>query len=224
MTPLQDAVTLLLSAVFSVTLVLLSARILARAGKSYRDSETVVRAIITTYGQRLTRQEELSQAMSNEVKDFGSSLVRLENSLGDPTGRGTQGLGHLADLIPAVKEVSLNIRSLNETLQFHTGETTEVAPVSRMKSTMFAVEFPPNRNDITAIELQTLKILAVEGPKTSRELQPRIGRSREHFARLMKRLYERGYVDRDVTKIPFVYSINHNISDKVVQKRDLSNV
>ncbi len=223
MTPLQDAVTLLLSAVFSVTLVLLSARILARAGRSYRDSETVVRAIITTYGQRLTRQEELSQAMSNEVKDFGSSLARLENSLGDQTGRGAQDLGHLADLIPAVKEVSLNIRSLNETLQLHTGEVTEVAPSSRMKSTMFATDFP-NRNDITAIELQTLKILAVEGPKTSRELQPRIGRSREHFARLMKRLYERGYVDRDVTKIPFVYSINHNISDKIVQKRDLSNI
>jgi hypothetical protein len=222
MTPLQDAATLLLSAVFSVTLVLLSARILARAGKSYRDSETVVRAIITTYGQRLTRQEELSQAMSNEVKDLGSSLVRLENSLGDSTGRGAQDLEHLADLIPAVKEVSLNIRSLNETLQFHTGEITEVAPGSRMKSTIFAADFPANRNDITTIELQTLKILAAEGPKTSRELQPRIGRSREHFARLMKRLYERGYVDRDVTRIPFVYSINQNISDKVVQKRDLS--
>ena len=224
MTPLQDAATLLFSAVFSVTLVLLSARILVRAGKSYRDSETVVRAIITTYGQRLTRQEELSQAMSNEVKDFGSSLMRLENSLGDSTGRGAQDLEHLADLIPAVKEVSLNIRSLNETLQFHTGEITEVAPGSRMKSTMFGTDSPPNRNDITAIELQTLKILAVEGPKTSRELQPRIGRSREHFARLMKRLYERGYVDRDVTKIPFVYSINHNISDKIVQRQDLSSV
>ena len=223
MTPLQDAVTLLLSAAFSVILVLLGARILVRAGKLYRDSETVVRAIITTYGQRLTRQEELCQAMSNEAKDFRSSLLRVENSLGDPTERGTKGLGHLADLIPAVKEVSLNIRSLNETLQFHTGETTELAPASRTKSTMFAADFP-NRNDITAIELQTLKILTVEGPKTSRELQPRIGRSREHFARLMKRLYERGYVDRDVTKIPFVYSINHNISDKVVQKRDLSNI
>jgi hypothetical protein len=160
--------------------------------------------------------------MSNEVKDFRNSLVRLENSLGDKTGKETQGLGHLAELLPAVKEVSLNIRSLNETLQFHTGEITEVPPGSRTKSTMS--ELPLNRNDITAIELQTLKILAVEGPKTSRELQPRIGRSREHFARLMKRLYERGYVDRDVTKIPFVYSINHNISDKVVQKQDLSNL
>jgi hypothetical protein len=223
MTPLQDAVTLLLSAAFSVTLVLLGARILARSAKSYRDSETVVKAIITTYGQRLTRQEELCRAMSHKVEDFGSSLIRVENTLSDPARKDTQDFGHLADLIPAMKEVSLNIRTLNETLQFHTGETTEVAPVSRMKSPMFAVDLP-NGNDITAIELQTLKILAAEGPKTSRELQPRIGRSREHFARLMKRLYERGYVDRDVTKIPFVYSINHNISDKVVQKQDLSNI
>jgi len=34
-----------------------------------------------------------------------------------------------------------------------------------------------------------------------------VGRSREHTARLMKRLYEEGYVRRDQNRIPFRYAL-----------------
>lgn len=51
-----------------------------------------------------------------------------------------------------------------------------------------------------------LKLLA-ERPRTSREVQHAIGRTREHTARLMKKLYETGLVSRDVNAKPFRYNI-----------------
>lgn len=53
------------------------------------------------------------------------------------------------------------------------------------------------------------KILSIiqEGPKTSREIEKRLGMSREHTARLMKRLYEMGYVIRDEGKRPYKYML-----------------
>lgn len=51
-----------------------------------------------------------------------------------------------------------------------------------------------------------LKLLA-EGPKTSRQIETVIGRSREHTARLMKKLFELGYVTRDTTTKPYTYAI-----------------
>jgi hypothetical protein len=51
-----------------------------------------------------------------------------------------------------------------------------------------------------------LKILG-EGPKTSRQIEGLIGRSREHTARLMKRLFELGYVTRDMATKPYTYTI-----------------
>ncbi len=44
-------------------------------------------------------------------------------------------------------------------------------------------------------------------PRTSVEIKELIGKSREHTARLMKVLFDRGYVTRDVTKRPFVYQL-----------------
>lgn len=51
-----------------------------------------------------------------------------------------------------------------------------------------------------------LKLL-VEGPKTSRQIETVIGRSREHTARLMKKLFELGYVTRDTNTKPYTYAI-----------------
>jgi len=51
-----------------------------------------------------------------------------------------------------------------------------------------------------------LKLL-LEGPKTARQIESVIGRSREHTARLMKKLFETGYVSRDMTSKPYTYAI-----------------
>lgn len=51
-----------------------------------------------------------------------------------------------------------------------------------------------------------LKLL-VEGPKTSRQIETVIGRSREHTARLMKKLFELGYVTRNTATKPYTYAI-----------------
>ena len=59
----------------------------------------------------------------------------------------------------------------------------------------------------TPTELQVLTMLANEGPKSAPEIGHVVGRSREHTARLMKKLYEEGYIRRDQTRIPFRYSL-----------------
>ncbi len=50
-------------------------------------------------------------------------------------------------------------------------------------------------------------MLSMEGPKTAPEIKERVQLSREHTARLMKKLYEKGYLERETGKIPFKYSL-----------------
>jgi predicted transcriptional regulator len=47
-----------------------------------------------------------------------------------------------------------------------------------------------------------------EKPHTSSEIQKLIGKSREHTARLLKSLYEKGLVVREEDKKPFIYMIS----------------
>ncbi len=59
----------------------------------------------------------------------------------------------------------------------------------------------------TSTELQVLSLLAETGPMTAPEIGKVVGRSREHSARLMRKLFDQGYVRRDQTRIPFRYSL-----------------
>ncbi len=63
----------------------------------------------------------------------------------------------------------------------------------------------------TPTELQVLTLLASEGPKSAPEIGRVVGRSREHTARLMKKLFEEGYILRDQGRVPFRYSLVERI-------------
>ena len=74
-----------------------------------------------------------------------------------------------------------------------------------------------------------LKML-IEKPRTSREIQHSVGRTREHTSRLMKKLYESKLVIRDSNNKPFKYSItdagriqlmgHHGINEGIVYVAD----
>jgi DNA-binding CsgD family transcriptional regulator len=58
----------------------------------------------------------------------------------------------------------------------------------------------------TETEAKVLRLLA-QGPRTSAQIKEEVGRSREHTARLMKGLFDRGLVVRNDRNKPYVYEI-----------------
>jgi len=215
MTPSQDILLVIVSAAVAFTLVITGAGIVARTTKEYRDARTVVKAVITTYGKKLVRQEETCRSISTELAHLRGSIEKLEAHESE-VSQVSQATSASVELTEALKETSANLRLLNETLSIQDGDPINQVQIDRSKETRLNL-VTRGSQEVTATEVFTLKILATEGAKASTELHKRVGRSREHFARLMKRLYERGYVDRDTSKIPFTYRINENIARKVLE-------
>ena len=61
----------------------------------------------------------------------------------------------------------------------------------------------------TETESKVLRLLT-EGPRTSAQIKDEVGRSREHTARLMKALFDRGLVVRNDRNKPYVYEITES--------------
>ena len=57
--------------------------------------------------------------------------------------------------------------------------------------------------------------LITEKPMTSHDIHITIGRTREHTSRLMKKLFEEGYVDRNMQTKPFSYYITEKGKAKI---------
>jgi len=57
--------------------------------------------------------------------------------------------------------------------------------------------------------------LITDKPMTSRDIQITLKRSREHTSRLMKKLFEDGYVQRNINTKPYTYSITKKGKEKL---------
>ena len=68
---------------------------------------------------------------------------------------------------------------------------------------------PAALGESTETETKVLGLLVV-GPRTSAQIKEEIGRSREHTARLMKALFDRGLVVRNDRNKPYVYEITES--------------
>jgi hypothetical protein len=78
--------------------------------------------------------------------------------------------------------------------------------LTRGAATSVTQQTAPEPTSSTSTEQAVLRLVAT-GPKTAPEIQRQIGRSREHTARILKDLYERGLLVRVETARPFVYRI-----------------
>lgn len=83
---------------------------------------------------------------------------------------------------------------------------TRTGPEEKSSAQVASVEAVSPSTDVERMILVNL----LKGSKTSPEIKDLIGRSREHAARLMKVLFDRGYVVRNDLKRPFVYEITES--------------
>jgi hypothetical protein len=74
---------------------------------------------------------------------------------------------------------------------------------------------------LTETELMVLETIGKEGEKTAPEIRDKISLTREHTARLMKKLYKDGYLERDTHKMPYVYRLKEEM-EKILKKREPS--
>ncbi len=72
---------------------------------------------------------------------------------------------------------------------------------------------------LTETELRVLEIIGKEGEKTAPEIKEKIGLTREHTARLMKKLYKDGYLERDTHKMPYIYRLKEEMQ-KILKRRE----
>ena len=112
-----------------------------------------------------------------------------------------------------IENMKINFKKSSETF------TQEKTGLKDQRDLILPVKpaFPLKREralaPLTPTELKVLEILSTEGDKTVREIRSRIGLTREHTGRLMKNLYDKGYVERRTDRIPYLYRIKKEMEE-----------
>jgi DNA-binding MarR family transcriptional regulator len=209
-------------------------RYLRKAQSEYEKAKEAIDYIVVSFKRELKREAENLELVAYKVEAVSSKgdnalkqiegvdkrLNVLEPKMVAVIESDEKALTMLGDLdkrthdIVASQEVATaKIFSLEEQTQRFSSipeaRVDAVIPIKREKALA----------PLTETELAALEMLAREGPKTAPEIKAGIQLSREHTARLMKKLYESGYLERDSSKIPFKYSVKKEM-EKFLKKAE----
>lgn len=182
-------------------------------------SEDIAKVFFDSFSKRVGNAEETVHDMSTQLEKVKLSIdrcqlsdlvlldriQRLELILKESVGsiKGLLENEYRSNEALAVKAIA-NEESLT---QKEAARAVEAVHASIPRATSPVGEIGSLPSITTPTELQVLMLLAAEGPKSAPEIGRVVGRSREHTARLMKKLYEEGYIRRDQVRIPFKYSL-----------------
>ena len=147
----------------------------------------VIDTIVSQYKRRMDKHEAVINELKNQIDLLESKINEadgntLTNNHGTSDSTSQQISRYSGEhTVPVSNRVIIGFNDIKETESgeySHTGDTPEII----------------------------LRLL-LNGPLTSRDIQKGIGRTREHTSRVMKKLYELRYVDRDINHKPFMYNI-----------------
>jgi uncharacterized hydantoinase/oxoprolinase family protein len=209
-------------------------RQIRKAKKEYEKAKEAVEDIVLSFNRELQREAEKIEIMAyrvessaskadaglkrvesieKQVAPFESQIKAVAENSASTLARVTKVDEKMRDVEASNETLKAKILGVEEQVQkfflVPEGKSEPVIPIKRDKA-MAA---------LTDTEVAVLEMLSMEGAKTAPEIKDRVHLSREHTARLMKKLYEEGYVERETGKIPFKYNVKKEMA-KLLKKAE----
>ena len=218
-------------------------RQIRRAQKEYEKARDFVEDIVLSFNRELKREADRVELIAFKVEGSSAkadtSLKKIDNvekritpfeqQLGAITQTISQTLSqNNTNILSGLSGLELKIKDIEasqETIRVKISGFEEeiqkitVAPPDVKSEPVMFIKRDKAMAALTDTEIAVLEMLSKEGSKTAPEIKERVQLSREHTARLMKKLYEEGYLEREEGKIPFRYSIKKEM-ENLMQKAE----
>lgn len=230
-----DIILILLGAVSIVTIAFAMQyyRQLRKAQKEYEKARTAVEDITFSFNRELKRDAQRLELVAYKVEEVA---FKEDRALGkaEELEKQVRALQAQQSQKEEVEGLSRRIdqvdRKISDAITSQQGLTERITAIEQQaKQFALSPEVPiegiiPIKRDraiaqLTETELAVLEFLASDGAKAAPEIKKQVGLSREHTARLMKKLYEEGYLERDTNKVPFKYSVKKEM-EKLLKKAE----
>lgn len=187
----------------------------------------------TEYEESKSTVRNITLGFTRQVNKMETDLDRIEREassaryMADEALKATRG-GSDATLkgLEKVKGLSERVDTIEKSIQDMRTDLTRLATQPRMAPAATRVDAPiPVQGEdifqqLTETEMEVLEMIVDLGEGTVPEIRDKIDRTREHTARLLKKLYDRGFIDRNTSGMPYRYSIRKEIRDLILERKE----
>ncbi|PVX24990.1 MAG: hypothetical protein CW716_08955 [Candidatus Bathyarchaeum sp.] len=199
----------------------------------YERARGVVEDIVVGVDTQFRRQKDRVLYVAEKIEAASLENKKVVNRIEEYEGRLTNLTNTVRDVPQIEERVSGQLRAMrsevegikeaqNKVMQ-KLGEIEKIKQEPYVPEMKIEAAIPIKREKalepLTETELMVLETIGTEGEKTAPDIREKIGLTREHTARLMKKLYKDGYLERDTHKMPYVYRLKEEMQ-KILKRRE----
>jgi hypothetical protein len=204
---------------FGALLAGLALRKLDVSRMSYREARQLLSAMVCSLSSRIRENEALTRELSEEVQILNANEAHVTAVQGTDKEKILEymqdWMANVRRFVDKVDRLQKNQKSLQdafEQMRLDIDRLTRSREVAEPRVASVGVVTEDTLARLSPTERRVLGIL-LEGPKPAPEVGRLVSKSREHTARLMKSLFEQGFIERETHRQPYDYRLNDKVKE-----------
>ena len=205
--------TLMLFAVTTIASFIYYKRI-SQAQEEYEESRDIVRGITNGFTRQISRLTAAISGFEIDASDaqrMAAQALEASRMAVEASKSGVDERKLLAQRFEgtenSIEEIRKEIRELSK------------RPVPLVRAVPLDAPIPLQQRDVldqlTPTEFDVLTLINEMGEGSVPEIRERIQKTREHTARLLKKLFDKGFIDRNTSSMPYRYHLRKEVVELV---------
>jgi DNA-binding MarR family transcriptional regulator len=188
------------------------------AQNEYETSKMTVRNITSGFTRQVTRMEKDIHRVEAETVTTKILVAKAISNIKERDEVSLKSLETVKVLNVRVDNIEESIDQIKKDLKKMASQPRQV--ISSEVEAPIPVQGESILQRLTETELEVLTMIGDIGEGTGPQIREQIGKTREHTARLLKKLYENGFIDRNTSRMPYRYSVRKEIKDLIQESKE----
>lgn len=189
------------------------------AQEEYESSKDVIRSITVGFTQQVKKIANLIRNIeidASEARAIASEAIKVSQetmeTVKETSGERQRIAEKIEDTEKALAEMKEEMQKLSRRPVAVPARVAVDAPIPLKQGAVL--------DRLTPTELDVLTLIEEMGEGSVPQIRERIQKTREHTARLLKKLYDRGFIDRNTSGMPYRYHIRKEIRELIQQQKE----
>ncbi len=187
---------------------------ISQAQEEFEEARGIVRGITNGFTRQISRLAAAISGFESDAADARRVAVQaleVSRMAAEASKSGVDERKLLAERFEgsekAIEEIRKEIQELSK------------RPVSLVRAVPMDAPIPLQQRDVlgqlTPTEFEVLTLIEEMGEGSVPEIRGKIQKTREHTARLLKKLFDKGFIDRNTNSMPYRYHLRKEIVELV---------
>lgn len=185
----------------------------------YESAKDVVKSLTVGFTQqvmKITRSLRNIEDDASDARAMASEAMKVSQEVLQTVSGGDDERKRLAERIDEAEKALTGMREEMVKLS----KRPVAAPVRVEVDAPIPLKQDAVLDQLTPTEVEVLGLIEEMGEGSVPQIREKIGKTREHTARLLKKLFVNGFIDRNTSSMPYRYHIRKEIKELIHQQKE----